>query len=439
MKTPTELRNEKATVLDSIKTLRAKATDKPGEFSAEDQTALASALSKVAEIDTDINAAEQRRDLMAQADAAIGKAAATIHTPAEPGKPPVDVTVSGRTLASRRARAIFGNDTKRAQDAGDWFKSRFLATSTTVTNTSAGYLVPDAIQADIIKLREERGTFRQYARVIQMTAPIIKVPRWRSGLTVYYPGEAPSSAITESNAAFDRITIEPKTYSILTKWSMELAQDSAIDFAALMVDNAAYAFADAEDNNAFNGTGTSTYAGVRGIMSLATDSAYAGSVVTAGSGETAPETIKIDTLLRMISTLPDYARNGAAWYCSPTIASILFYRAKLSSSGALAAGNTADTITGQMVPTFLGYPIRTSRRLYATAGAATSTVILFFGDLGMASTLGDRGNTMFQLNERFADTNEIALVANQRVAIVNHELGDTTNAGPLLWLKTAGS
>lgn len=436
MKSPNELRTQKAAVLDSIKTLRAKANDKPTEFSAEDQTKLAEALNQAATLDQEINAAEIAREQLAKADEILNAAAVVPNTPA----PTTPVTVSSRTPASRKARELFGNDTKRAQEAGDWFKSRFLATATTLVNTNAGYLVPDAIQADIIKLRESRGTFRQFARVIPMSAPMIKVPRWRSGLTVYYPGEAPTSAITESNSAYDRVTLEPKTYSVLTKWSMELAMDSAVDFAAQMIDDAAYAFADAEDNNAFNGTGASTFAGVRGIMQLATDSAYAGGVVTAGSGETGPETIKIDTLLRMISTLPDYARSGAAWYCSPTIASLLFYRAKLSSSGALAAGNSADNLTGAPVPTFLGYPIRTSRRLYSTAGAATSTVILFFGNMSQASTLGERGNVEFrQLNERFADTNEIALIANQRVAIVNHELGDASNAGSIIWLKTAGS
>src|SRR5262249_32408054 len=130
-------------------------------------------------------------------------------------------------------------------------------------NTAGGYLVPTEFINDLITLREQFGAFRSNTQVIGMTREVAIVPRRASGLTVYYPAEG--IATTESQKSYDGVTLTARKYACLVVYSSELSEDSVISIGDDLAGEIGYAFAQAEDTNAFNGDGTSTFAGTNGF------------------------------------------------------------------------------------------------------------------------------------------------------------------------------
>ena len=68
-----------------------------------------------------------------------------------------------------------GYDYRNAQEVG--------------TDTAGGFSVPTPLAAEIIRLIEEYGVFRQFSRNMPMSAMTLDVPKRTTGLTIYYPGE----------------------------------------------------------------------------------------------------------------------------------------------------------------------------------------------------------------------------------------------------------
>jgi HK97 family phage major capsid protein len=93
------------------------------------------------------------------------------------------------------------------------------------------------------------------------------------------------------------------------------------------------------------------------------------------------------------------------------------------------------TVNGITVPTFLGFPVEITPVLPQVGTTLAGSVMVAFGDLSMAGTLGDRRKvTVNFTTERFADTDQIGVFGSERVDIVNHDLGDNTTAGPIVGL-----
>src|SRR5262249_5432489 len=130
-------------------------------------------------------------------------------------------------------------------------------------DTGGGYLVPTYFLNDLIQLREEFGVFRRTTQVVPMTSEVMIVPRRAGGLTVYYPAEG--IATTESQKIWDGVSLTARKYACLILYSSELNEDAIVSVGDDLAGELAYAFAVAEDNNAFNGDGTSTFAGTNGV------------------------------------------------------------------------------------------------------------------------------------------------------------------------------
>ncbi len=134
-------------------------------------------------------------------------------------------------------------------------------------------------------------------------------------------------------------------------------------------------------------------------------------------------------------SLPEFAAPSAAWY----ISRVGFF-ASMARLMDAAGGTTSDQIAGGTALQFLGYPVRISQLLDTTTGDDVSVIKCLFGDLRLASTLGDRrGITAATTLERYFELEQIGIKATQRYDIQVHDLGDNTDAGPLVALKTAAS
>lgn len=307
------------------------------------------------------------------------------------------------------------------------------------TNTKGGYLVPGEFTPDIIRLIESRGVFRREARVRPMTQDTLSIPRRTGGNTAYFIGEA--AAITESNPTLDLVTLVARKMGAIVPVTSELSDDAVISVADFVAEEIAYSFADKEDECGFNGTGSGTYGGIVGVREQLieknmagdeTDTA-AGGVVRYGTGYGFGN-IGMDDLTLMIATLPMYAEASAKWYMSKTVwAYVLDLMAD-------AGGNTIGTLQqGASGMSFLGYPVVLVNVMPKTA--AINQINILLGDLSQAATFGDRrsmsmaiSNSAYVGSTSMFETDQVAIRGIERFDINCHDVGDGTNAGPIVGL-----
>jgi HK97 family phage major capsid protein len=300
-------------------------------------------------------------------------------------------------------------------------------------NAQGGFLVYDQNSTEIIDLKEQYGVFEPNVRVIQMTSDHFTMNRRTGGTTVYPVDELGS--ITVSNKTWDRVTLTPKKFAQMTRWSSELNEDSVISVADDLAREFKYQFDLKKDQCGFISDGTSTYGGMQGVAVKINDGTHTASVVTAASGHTGFETLTLTDFHTLMGTLPLYARAGAKFYVSA-----YGFEAAMVRLAAAAGGNTLMNIGGSMINTFLGVPVVISQVLNSTAGADVSKIKLLYGNLPMSTFMGiRRGYTIATSTEKYFDTDELAIRATARWDINAHDLGTTSAAGPILALKTPAS
>lgn len=302
-----------------------------------------------------------------------------------------------------------------------------------------GFTVPSEFEATLIDLKEEYGVFPKYTNVIPMSRDTITHPRRTGGLTAYWPGE--SGTITQSDAAFDQVSLVAKKIAAIAKMSSELSEDSVLNMGDHLANEMGYAFAVAIDNAGFIGDGTSTYGGITGAARKlrdvsATRANIAGLVVASG----AISTITLANLHTVKSRLPVYAQKRAAWFVHNAVYADVFERLALD-----AGGTTAESIiNGAATQRFLGYPVVLVPSLPSTT--ATDTVVALLGDLSLASMMGDRRQTTVAFGDQALNAfekDEIVVRATQRLDIVVHDVGNASATeasrvpGPIVGIATA--
>ena len=315
-------------------------------------------------------------------------------------------------------------------NAQDWCRKNGVGSRAALSggvNTSGGALVPEELERAIIDLREEYGLFRRVCRVTPMGSDTKNRPRRKGGLTAFFVGENADGSANESDASWDNVALVAKKLMVLSRMSSEVAEDAIIDLADEMAEEIAYAFAVKEDNVGFNGTGAGTDGGIVGVLVKALQAGFSKAKVAAASGHDTFAEIDADDLLKLMSALPRYAKKGAAWYCSPTAQELVFNAIKISGGG-----NTRDSLAEGDRPMFLGYPIEVTDVMADDAAATyNGTVVLAFGNLRQAATLGDRRGIRVALSsERYWAEDQIGIKGTERFDINVHDLGSTTVKPP---------
>lgn len=338
---------------------------------------------------------------------------------------------------------------ERAYRAGQWFMAALFGNQRSAQfckdngielraqsegiNSAGGALVPSELLQVIIDLREQYGVFRRECRVVPMTSDSLTIPRRVGGVTAYFMGEGDD--ITESDKNWDSVNLVAKKLGALIRYSSELAEDAIIDIADDLASEIAYAFALKEDQCGFIGDGTSTYGGITGAAVKIDTAPHTASVVTAAAGNTAFSTLDEADFDAVIGALPEYASMNAKWYISK-----VGYANSMQRLMYAAGGNTTETVAGKTQMMFKGYPVVISQVLNKTVAADTSAIKCLFGDLSMAAALGNRRDITLKTSEdRYFESDQVAIRGIERVDINVHDLGSTTEAGPLIGLKTPGA
>jgi HK97 family phage major capsid protein len=325
---------------------------------------------------------------------------------------------------------VFGNS-----DARQWCHDNGVIDDDVVTkaesegiNTAGGFLVPTPMLNAIIDLREQFGVFRANAQIVPMSSDTLAWPRRTGGLTANFISEG--TAVTESTASWDNVNLVAKKLAALTRISTELSEDALMSVADLMTAEIAYAFVSKEDDCGFNGDGSSTFGGIRGLTNLLIDGNHNAGKVAAASGHPTFALLDNTDLTKLIGTLPQYALAQAKFYCSALAFGTCFERLI-----ATAGGNSISTLDGSIQYRYLGFPIVISQKLPVISTTLNGLVMILFGNLAMAAAMGERRiATIRRSEERYFELDQIGILGTERIDIVNHDLGDNTNAGPIVGL-----
>lgn len=291
-----------------------------------------------------------------------------------------------------------------------------------------GNLVPDEMAQTIVRLRDARGVFSRFARNYPMGSDVVSIPRLITDVTAYWGAEA--TAITASDAETGQAKLVADKLTALTKLSTELDEDAIVDIGDTITQSIAYAFADKLDNAGFNGDGTSTYGGIKGLA----NALNANATVDAASGNVSAATLDLADFEDVVGTLPEYEVNESPrWFMNKTA----YWNSARRLMDA-AGGNTISDLGMGGEPMFLGYPVTFAQVM--SSGAAVSTFVAYFGWMNLGATLGSRRGIRFERSaDRYFEEDVIAIKGTQRATITIHETGDTVRTRPIVGLKTAAS
>lgn len=297
-------------------------------------------------------------------------------------------------------------------------------------NSKGGFIVPEEMSQTLIRLREERGVFPQFANRVPMGADIIRIPRLLADITAYWAGEG--AEITASDATLGEAELMARKLTALTKVSSELDEDAVIDIGDMITQSMGYAMADKIDEAGFNGDGTSTYGGVLGLKN-ALDSA---AISTAASGNVGASTLDLVDFENALALYPQYPGASPRWFMH----SAVYYSSAFALMNA-AGGNTNVTLSnGIQQMMFLGFPVTFTQVMTSTTGSSVSTILAYFGDLRLGAAYGVRRSVRTEVSlDRYFENDLIGIKCTERIAINVHERGDTIRNRPIIALKTAAS
>jgi HK97 family phage major capsid protein len=307
-------------------------------------------------------------------------------------------------------------------------------------NSLGGALVFEDFSNTIVRLVERFGVAMNVFQNVTMSSDTLLVPRRLTGVTSYWLGE--NSTITTSDPTATMVQLVAKKLACATKVSNELLADNAISVASWLAQEYATSLSAAIDDAAFNGTGTSSYGGIRGLVQI-DDGTHTASIATAATGNTSIAALDIDDYLGALAKLPRYAIGTSAWYMHPSVYHNSVQRMMLSSGtagsgtiGALSGGNTAANLAQGTPNTFLGLPVVWVLKM--TAAPTTGTIAAYVGDLSLAGIMAVKSDMQVASStDRYFEADQTAFRAIQRLDINVHSLGSTTEAGPVVALKLA--
>lgn len=326
----------------------------------------------------------------------------------------------------------------RAQE----YVSRHMAAVTSKDATGHQYLIPEEFSQDIIDLREQYGVARRVLRVVPMLADTKKIPRRQGGLTAYFVGEG--GAGTESNKTWDQVSLTARKLMCLSRVSNEVDEGLAVSWGDDLAGEIAYAFAEKEDQCAFNGDGTSTYGGILGVRAKLqnVDGAGADSAgLVTGTGNAWSELVLAD-FDRTVGKLPQYADTpAAAWVMHRTFYYEVIEKL-VQAAGGVPAFEVREGRRGR--PLFKGYPVEFSQVFPNTE--ANSSVVCTLGDHAKGAAFGDRGGEEVEFSDQATvggesmwERDELGVRGKERFDINVHDVGSSSAPGPIVGLQTAAA
>jgi len=302
-----------------------------------------------------------------------------------------------------------------------------VKTLTSGNHASAGIFVPDEMDNEIIRLREQYGVARNFATIKNMTSETLTLLKAVSGNSAYFVNNGTEPTATD--LVYRNLTLNARNLAVRTKYYANLSDDALISIADEITDWAARAIAIKEDQCFFNGDGTSTYGGMFGLTyvfrKLTEDNAgtwatdgdkdnCAGVALAAGATWAS---ITDDNISSLMGKVADYPGADLGFHTTRQ-----FYFEVLHNL-ALNAGGTTGTEVVNGVPrnVFYGYPVYFNNVM--PKSSSNNQVCLLFGDTKLGAYMGDRRGITIETDKNIA-TQEHDVVVTSRFDINVHDYGN---------------
>ena len=381
--TISELRDKRANLWKSMTAFLDTRTGSDGVLSAEDDASYAKMEKDFDALTNEIKRMERKEALEAEMNKPIG-------TPIteKPMKTSDDEEKTGR--ASKVYNKSFWNAMRQKN-----IRPEIANALQEGTDSEGGYLVPDEFEHTLIEALESENIFRTLAHVIQTASGDRKIPVVASKGTASWVDE--EGAITESDDAFNQVSIGAYKLGTLIKVSNELLNDSVFNLEQYISKEFARRIGNKEEDAFFNGDGSGKPVGIF----HSTGGAQVG-VTTASTS-----VITADEVIDLFYSLGAPYRKNAVWVVND--ATVKAIRKLKDGNGnylwqpALTSG-TPDTL--------LGRPVKTSAYVPTIASGAK---VIAFGDFGYYWIADRQGRVFKKLSELYAATDQTGFVATQRV------------------------
>lgn len=286
------------------------------------------------------------------------------------------------------------------------------------------FVPPPAFEATVIELLNDYGAARKLVPFKPTPIEGAYQPRWDSDLSMTWNTEG--ATLADQDPATSSVFVRPKKLTGYIKLTRDMIEADASGIADQCFRSFARAAANKEDAAFFSGDGTSTYGGIVGILNAI------GSAATVTSTNTTWATLVDGDVQTMMGKIADFAGQGSLEItCTRSGFFEIFNRLNVAKGGI----TYQEAANGQVIYKVLGHDVILNNIMPTTT--ATSTVSAYFGDFAMGIKAGQYGTLEFaQSDQRYFDEDSIALRVIERVDINCHDLGDSSNRGPISALST---
>lgn len=246
--TISELRDKRANLWKSMTAFLDTRTGSDGVLSAEDDASYAKMEKDFDSLTNEIKRMERKEALEAEMNKPVG-------TPIteKPMKTSDDEEKTGR--ASKVYNKSFWNAMRQKN-----IRPEIANALQEGTDSEGGYLVPDEFEHTLIEALESENIFRTLAHVIQTASGDRKIPVVASKGTASWVDE--EGAITESDDAFNQVSIGAYKLGTLIKVSNELLNDSVFNLEQYISKEFARRIGNKEEDAFFNGDGSGKPVGI---------------------------------------------------------------------------------------------------------------------------------------------------------------------------------
>lgn len=270
----------------------------------------------------------------------------------------------------------------------------------TTSSTAGGYVVPQDFYDTVISAKVPAVAMRRTnARVINTSnGRDLPIPTQSAYGAAAYLAEGVAATETDDTGA--KVTAKAYTAARMTKVSIQLLEDGAVDVAGLIGQNIGRAFAQFEDPEFLKGTGAGS--------SHITGATLNASPVQVAVGGTVLFTYA-DLVTYYFSVQPQYRNSPGAGFVLMDTAMATLLGLKDSSNRPIW---TASQIPGEP-DTLMGKPLVTSPNF---ATEAANSLFGLWGDFSNGYTIRQDGTlNVRRTDERFIDSLEVGFIAWERV------------------------
>ncbi len=285
-----------------------------------------------------------------------------------------------------------------------------------VENTAGLYLVPEDLEAEIIRAVPQINTLRQYCRIRNTSRDKVGINS-ATEVSVGWGKIETGTAITESTVTPSQDTIYVEDLYGLTKVGEDELMDTDANLQAMIADSFAIALANEEAKRFAIGRGHTTYSEPGGVAvdsTLRTDltsGCGAGASKTYGISWATDDTAIPDDMLKCEYALGAQYLNGAAWLMHRKT-ELELRLVKASTSGvyfwqpSLQVGEPNN---------FDGYPILNQNDMSYPDDATAATNVVF-GNFKLGYMILDRAGIAIQrLDELYAEAGLVGFKVHKRV------------------------